>query len=67
MRLLIGPHHRFLMPASVLAGALCLTTTDVILRIAFIDKAIPIGVITAAMGAPFFLFLLVQQRKTLRI
>ena len=67
MRLLIGPHHRFLMPASVLAGALCLTTTDVILRIAFIDQAIPIGVITAAMGAPFFLFLLIQQRKTLRI
>ena len=67
MRLLMGPQHRYLLPASILGGAVCLTATDALLRAAFTDNAIPIGVITAAMGAPFFLFLLLQQRKGMRV
>lgn len=65
MRLLLGPAHRYLLPACLLAGALTLLGADLFINRFFSEQAIPLGVVTAALGAPFFLFLLIKQRFTL--
>jgi iron complex transport system permease protein len=62
VRLLVGPHHRALLPLSALTGALVLVAADLLLRGFFAEHNVPLGVVTAAMGAPFFLFLLVRQQ-----
>ncbi|KPU83732.1 iron ABC transporter [Psychromonas sp. PRT-SC03] len=62
MRLILGPTHRYLLPASLLAGAIALLAAELFLNQFLDSKAIPLGVITAAFGAPFFLFLLIKQR-----
>jgi iron complex transport system permease protein len=62
MRLLLGPAHRYLLPACLLAGAVTLLGADLFLNYFFSNQAIPLGVVTAALGAPFFLFLLIKQR-----
>lgn len=67
LRLLIGPHHRYLLPASALGGAICLVGADLMLRTLMAEKSIPLGVITAMLGAPFFLFLLIKQRWSVQI
>lgn len=56
MRLLVGPDHRILLPTSALAGAVFLVATDTVARGGSVQ--IPVGIITAALGAPFFLYLL---------
>jgi iron complex transport system permease protein len=56
MRLLVGPDHRILLPTSAIAGATFLVATDTIARTGAAE--IPVGIVTAALGAPFFLFLL---------
>jgi len=58
MRLLVGPDHRRLLPASALFGALLLLVADTVARTALAPAEIPVGVITAAVGGPFFLYLL---------
>ncbi len=60
MRLLVGPDHRILLPTSALAGAAFLVATDTLARSG--PGEIPVGIVTAALGAPFFLFLL-RRRK----
>lgn len=67
MRLVLGPHHRYLLPASALGGALCLVSADLFLRTLSPEQAIPLGVVTAAFGAPFFLFLLVRKRWSMSL
>ncbi len=56
MRLVVGPDHRLLLPTSALAGATFLVVTDTIARTGPVDM--PVGIVTAAVGAPFFLYLL---------
>lgn len=56
MRLLVGPDHRILLPTSALAGAAFLVATDTLARMG--PGELPVGIVTAALGAPFFLFLL---------
>ncbi|WP_416839303.1 vitamin B12 ABC transporter permease BtuC [Haloferax sp. DFSO52] len=56
LRLVVGPDHRLLLPASALAGASFLVLTDTIARSGAAE--VPVGVVTAALGAPFFLYLL---------
>ncbi|WP_410765082.1 vitamin B12 ABC transporter permease BtuC [Haloferax sp. DFSO60] len=56
LRLIVGPDHRILLPTSALAGASFLVITDTIARSGAAE--IPVGVVTAALGAPFFLYLL---------
>lgn len=56
MRLLVGPDHRILLPTSALAGASFLVLTDTVARTGAVE--IPVGIVTAALGAPFFLYLL---------
>ncbi len=62
LRLLLGPSHRYLLPACLFAGASLLLGADLFVNTFFNQQAIPLGVITAALGAPFFLFLLIKQR-----
>ncbi|QSG11179.1 ABC-type Fe3+-siderophore transport system, permease component [Halapricum desulfuricans] len=56
MRLVVGPDHRVLLPTSALAGAVFLVVTDTLARAN--PQELPVGIVTAALGAPFFLFLL---------
>lgn len=61
-RMLVGPDHRNLIPISTLLGALMLTLADMIARVAVAPAELPIGIVTALVGAPFFLYLLFQQK-----
>ncbi|HEY55074.1 MAG TPA: iron chelate uptake ABC transporter family permease subunit [Dehalococcoidia bacterium] len=63
MRLSFGPDHRFLLPASALAGGAFVIVADLLARTAMAPAEIPVGVITAIVGAPFFLYLLRRTRK----
>ncbi|MBT5387602.1 MAG: iron ABC transporter permease [Porticoccaceae bacterium] len=63
VRLAIGPDHRWLVPASALAGATLLVIADSLARIVVIPAELPTGILTALLGAPFFVALLLQQRK----
>ncbi len=56
MRLLLGPDHRFLLPGAMMAGGVLLVLSDTLARTA--GGEVPVGVITAFFGAPFFIFLL---------
>jgi iron complex transport system permease protein len=58
MRLLVGPDHRVLLPTSALAGAVFLVVSDTVARTAVAGTELPVGIVTAAVGAPFFLYLL---------
>ena len=63
IRLLIGPDHRRLLPASALAGASLLMIADSIARVVVLPAELPTGILTALIGAPFFVALLVRQRR----
>jgi iron complex transport system permease protein len=65
VRLIWGPDYRFLLPLSVLSGAIFLILADVVARTILAPSEIPIGVITAICGAPFFLYLLRRRTKML--
>jgi ABC-type Fe3+-siderophore transport system permease subunit len=56
-RLLFGPDHRLLVPASALAGAVFLMTADTAARTVMAPTEVPVGVVTALCGGPFFLWL----------
>jgi iron complex transport system permease protein len=60
-RLLVGSDHRVLLPAAALLGAATLLYSDTFARVAFAPVELPVGIIMAALGAPFFLFLLRRQ------
>jgi iron complex transport system permease protein len=62
LRLVIGPGHRLLLPAAVILGAILLLIADTFARIVAAPAELPIGIVTAAIGAPFFLSLLLRQR-----
>ncbi|WP_343564531.1 FecCD family ABC transporter permease [Kiloniella sp. b19] len=61
IRLLFGPDHRFLIPASALGGAILLVIADTLARTVVIPAEIPVGILTSLIGGPFFLFLLIRQ------
>ncbi|UPK28538.1 FecCD family ABC transporter permease [Bradyrhizobium sp. 195] len=62
LRLVIGPTHRLLLPASVLLGAILMVGADTLARTIVAPAEMPIGILTAAVGAPVFLFILLRQR-----
>jgi iron complex transport system permease protein len=62
LRLVIGPAHRLLLPASALLGAVLLVGADTLARSLVAPAEMPIGILTAAVGAPFFLGMLLRQR-----
>lgn len=57
-RMIFGPDHRLLFPASFIAGAIFMVLADLIARIAIAPTEIPVGAVTAAIGAPLFIYLL---------
>lgn len=61
-RRLIGPMHRHLIPAAGLIGMVILVTADTLGRTIFQPNAIPAGIVVAAIGAPYFLYLLVRTK-----
>ena len=66
MRLLLGPRHRLLLPVSALGGAIFLTLADLLARVVIAPAVLPVGVFTALVGAPFFLFLLRSSKRKYR-
>jgi iron complex transport system permease protein len=62
VRLVWGPDHRFLLPMSVLCGAVFMVLADGLARTVLSPTELPVGVVTAFCGAPFFLYLLRQKR-----
>jgi len=62
VRLMVGPDHRLVLPASALFGAAFLVACDVVARTVMAPLELPVGVITALIGGPFFLWLLVRKR-----
>lgn len=62
MRLLVGPDHRRLLPASLLGGAILMVAADMLARTLMAPAEVPVGVITALVGCPFFLYLLSRRR-----
>jgi iron complex transport system permease protein len=63
LRLIVGPGHRMLLPSSMLLGAVLMMAADSLARVIAAPTEVPIGVITALIGAPFFLYLLLRQRS----
>jgi len=63
MRLVVGNDHRFLIPASVLSGAILLLASDIVARTVMAPVILPVGIITSFAGAPLFLYLLVKRRR----
>jgi iron complex transport system permease protein len=62
LRLVIGPGHRLLLPSAMALGAILLLIADTMARTIVAPAELPIGIITAIVGAPFFIFLLLRQR-----
>ena len=62
LRMSFGPDHRFLLPASALGGAILLVAADALARTVVAPGELPIGVLTALVGGPFFLWLLLSRR-----
>jgi len=58
LRLLLGANHRLLLPASLLLGAILLVSADILARLLVAPAELPIGILTALLGAPFFIALL---------
>ena len=62
VRILVGPDHRYLFLFSSLSGGIFLVGCDLLARVVLSPTELPIGIITAAVGAPFFIYLLHQRR-----
>lgn len=62
LRLLLGPDHRLLLPAAILLGAAYLVIADTIARTIMAPAELPVGVITALCGAPYFIYLMRRRR-----
>lgn len=63
VRLLIGPDNRYLLPLSALLGAVFLTLADLLARVLVSPAELPVGIVTALVGGPFFLMLLVYRLR----
>ncbi|MDW5563402.1 MAG: iron chelate uptake ABC transporter family permease subunit [Methanomassiliicoccus sp.] len=65
VRILVGPDHRILLPASIVGGALFLIWTDTLARTVIAPAELPVGIITSLLGAPFFIYLLMARKKSM--
>ncbi|MGI6555023.1 MAG: FecCD family ABC transporter permease [Bacillota bacterium] len=65
VRLVVGPDHKILLPAAGIVGGLFLIICDALARIVMAPAEIPVGIITAAAGAPFFIYLLRKRKRDL--
>ncbi|HZG74618.1 MAG TPA: iron chelate uptake ABC transporter family permease subunit [Paenibacillus sp.] len=65
IRLMFGPDYRVIVPLSAIGGAAFVVWSDTLARMALAPTEIPLGVVTAFLGAPFFLYLLTRHKKTI--
>ena len=65
LRLITGPDHRYLLPNAALLGAALLIAADMIARTVIAPAELPIGIVTATLGGPFFLWILLRNRSLL--
>jgi len=63
MRIIFGPNHKRLLPASALFGGTLMVFADILARILLKPAEVPVGIITALFGAPFFLYLLIKKKR----
>ena len=63
VRLMVGPDHRVLLPSSALIGGIFMIFTDTIARTIISPTEVPVGIITALFGGPFFIYLLRKKKK----
>jgi len=66
VRLIVGPDYRLIIPLSAIGGGIYVLWADTLARTLLSPTEIPLGVITAFLGAPFFAYLLHKDKKTLR-
>lgn len=62
VRILLGPDHRIVLPVSILLGASLMLVADLAARFVVLPAELPIGIVTAGVGGPFFLWLLMRRR-----
>jgi len=65
VRILVGPDHRILLPGSALVGGIFLVWADTLARTIIAPTEIPVGIITALFGAPFFIYLLRRKKRSM--
>lgn len=65
IRIMAGPDHRQLLPSAAVCGASLLILSDLLARVVLSPEELPLGVITALLGAPFFIFLLRKQKLSI--
>ncbi|MCF8067102.1 MAG: iron ABC transporter permease [Desulfobacterales bacterium] len=63
VRRIIGDDHRFLMPASILTGAIVLTASDIAARLVLLPHVLPVSIFTSFLGAPVFIYLIIKGNK----
>jgi iron complex transport system permease protein len=61
-RRLVGPNHRVMLPVTLLSGALLMIVADTLARNLLAPVELPVGVVVAAIGAPYFLYLLARSK-----
>jgi len=62
-RMIIGNDHRFLIPGSMLMGALILLVSDTVARVILAPAELPVGIVTSLLGVPFFIYILMSKKK----
>lgn len=67
MRAIVGPDHRVLLPCAMFAGAGFLVLCDTVARVALAGSELPVGLVTALLGGPFFLYLLLREKTRSRL
>ncbi len=67
VRMLIGPDHRYLIPCASLFGASLMVLADLGARTLLAPEELPVGIVTASLGAPFFIMLLLRQKRGLGV
>ncbi|MEO6054243.1 MAG: iron ABC transporter permease [Chthoniobacterales bacterium] len=65
LRLMIGSNHRWVIPGSIILGGGLLTLADLLARTLVVPAELPIGIVVSSVGAPFFLYLMVKEKKRL--
>ncbi len=67
VRMVLGPDHRLLLPASTMVGGAYLVIADTLARSLLAPSELPVGVITALAGGPFFIYLLMNRKSGIRL
>jgi iron complex transport system permease protein len=64
-RIIVGPDHKVLIPASIFTGGIFMIFTDIVARMIIQPSELPVGIITSLCGVPFFLYLLRRRKSSM--